>query len=44
VALQVATVLDAVGVIRLHQFTQLILVGGLAIWLVLADLRTRLHR
>ncbi|SNT54383.1 hypothetical protein SAMN05216276_105840 [Streptosporangium subroseum] len=44
VALQVATVLDAVGVIQLHQLTQLILLGGVAIWLVIADLRTRLHR
>ncbi|MGS2646858.1 hypothetical protein [Streptosporangium sp. G12] len=44
VALQVATVLDAAGVIRLHQLTQLILLGGVAIWLVVADLRTRLHR
>lgn len=44
VALQVATVLDAVGAIQLHQLTQLILIGGVAIWLVIADLRTRLHR
>jgi hypothetical protein len=44
VALQVATVLDAAGVIQLHQLTQLIVLGGVAIWLVSADLRTRLHR
>ncbi|AWS42303.1 hypothetical protein DKM19_13970 [Streptosporangium sp. 'caverna'] len=44
VALQVATVLDAAGVIQLHQLTQLILLGGVATWLVIADLRTRLHR
>jgi positive regulator of sigma E activity len=44
VALQVATVLDAAGVVHLHQLTQLILIGGVAIWLVIADLRTRLHR
>jgi hypothetical protein len=44
VALQVATVLDAADVIQLHQLTQLILLGGVAIWLVIADLRTRLHR
>jgi hypothetical protein len=44
VALQVATVLDAAGVIQLHQLTQLILLGGVAIWLMIADLRTRLHR
>src|SRR5256886_13411262 len=42
VALQVATVLDAAGVIQLHQLTQLILIGGGAIWLVFADLRPRL--
>ena len=28
----------------LHQLTQLILLGGVAIWLVIGDLRTRLHR
>ena len=44
VALQVAVVLDATGVIPLHQLTQLIVIGGVAIWLGLADLRTRLHR
>jgi hypothetical protein len=44
VALQVGTVLDSAGIIQLHQLTQLILLGGVAIWLVLADLRTRLHR
>lgn len=44
VALQVATVLDATGVIQLHQLTQLILIGGVATWLMIADLRTRLHR
>jgi hypothetical protein len=44
VALQVATLLDAAGVIQLHQLTQLILIGGVAIWQVIADLRTRLHR
>jgi uncharacterized membrane protein len=44
VGLQVATVLDAAGVIQLRQLTQLILIGGIAIWLVTADLRTRVHR
>jgi positive regulator of sigma E activity len=44
VGLQVATVLDSAGVIPLHQLTQLIVIGGLAIWLVTADLRTRFHR
>ncbi|MDI1464624.1 hypothetical protein QEZ54_27005 [Catellatospora sp. KI3] len=44
VALQVATVLDAAGIIRLHQLTQLILLGGVVVWLTIADLRTRLRR
>jgi ABC-type Co2+ transport system permease subunit len=44
VALQVATLLDAAGVVQLHQLAQPILLGGLAIWLGTADLRTRLNR
>ncbi|WP_454858966.1 hypothetical protein [Promicromonospora soli] len=44
VGLQVATVLDSAEVVPLRQLTQLIVVGGLAIWLVTADLRTRFHR
>ena len=44
VALQVATVLDSAGVIQLHQLTQLIVIGGMAIWYVTADLRTRFNR
>lgn len=44
VGLQVATVLDSAEVIPLHQLAQLIVIGGLAIWLVTADLRTRFHR
>lgn len=44
VGLQVATLLDAAGIIRLHQLAQLILLGGVATWLLIADLRTRLHR
>jgi Kef-type K+ transport system membrane component KefB len=44
VALQLATLLDAAGVIPLHQLSQLILLGGITVWLLIADLRTRLHR
>ena len=44
VGLQVATLLDAAGVVRLHQVAQLIIIGGVGIWLVIADLRTRLRR
>jgi cation transport ATPase len=44
VALQVATVLDSAGVIQLHQLAQPIVIGGVGIWLVIADLRTRWHR
>jgi hypothetical protein len=44
VALQVGIVLDAADVIQLHQLTQLIIIGGVVIWLVIADLRTRLQR
>jgi hypothetical protein len=40
----VATLLDAAGIIQLHQLAQLIVLGGIAIWLMIADLRTRLHR
>ncbi|MEU5696499.1 hypothetical protein [Actinosynnema sp. NPDC020468] len=44
VGLQVATLLDAAGIVALHQLAQLILLGGVAIWLSIADLRTRFHR
>jgi hypothetical protein len=44
VALQVAAVLDSAGVVQLHQLTQPILIGGMAIWHVTADLRTRFNR
>ncbi|WP_218108513.1 hypothetical protein, partial [Actinacidiphila rubida] len=44
VGLQVATLLDAAGVIQLHQLAQAILLGGVAIWMTIADLRTRLNR
>ncbi|MEU1879747.1 hypothetical protein ABZ470_20735 [Streptosporangium sp. NPDC020072] len=44
VALQVATLLDAAGVVRLQQLAQVILLGGVATWLLIADLRTRLNR
>jgi uncharacterized protein YacL len=44
VGLQVATLLDSAGVIALHLLVQPILIGGVMIWLGIADLRTRLHR
>ena len=44
VGLQVATLLDAAGVIALHQLAQPIVLGGVAIWLLIADLRTRFPR
>ncbi|WP_051114713.1 hypothetical protein [Actinokineospora enzanensis] len=44
VGLQVATLLDAAGIIQLHQLAQLILIGGVVIWLTIADLRTRFTR
>jgi hypothetical protein len=44
VGLQVATVLDSAGIVALHRLTQLILIGGVVIWLVTADVRTRLPR
>jgi hypothetical protein len=44
VGLQVATLLDAAGVVQLHQVAQLILIGGVGIWLTIADLRTRFRR
>lgn len=44
VGLQMATLLDAAGIVRLHRLAQLILLGGVAIWLLIADLRTRFHR
>ncbi|WP_062440282.1 hypothetical protein [Herbidospora daliensis] len=44
VGLQVATLLDAAGVIELHQVAQLIILGGVWVWLLVADLRTRFHR
>src|SRR2546423_8415890 len=44
VALQVATLLDSAGVIQLHRLAQPIVIGGVAIWLGIADLRTRLHQ
>ncbi len=44
VALQVATLLDAAEIIQLRQLTQLIVIGGVGIWLTIADLRTRFHR
>jgi len=44
VALQGATLLDSAGVIEVRQLVQPILLGGVAIWLVVADLRTRWRR
>ena len=44
VGLQVATLLDSAGVVQLRQLAQPIVIGGVGIWLVIADLRTRLHR
>lgn len=44
VALQVATLLDAADIVALHHLAQLILIGGVAIWLTVADLRTRRSR
>ncbi|GIE77192.1 hypothetical protein Aph02nite_31420 [Actinoplanes philippinensis] len=44
VALQVAAVLDAAGVVALHQVAQPIVIGGMAVWHVIADLRTRFTR
>ena len=44
VSLQLAMVLDAADVVGLRGLIPLILIGGLAVWLVIADLRTRLHR
>ncbi|MGV4988957.1 hypothetical protein ACVB8X_41140 [Streptomyces sp. NRAIS4] len=44
VGLQVATLLDAAGVIQLHRLAEAILLGGVGLWLTIADLRTRLHR
>jgi hypothetical protein len=43
VGLQAAILLDAAGIIQLHQVAQLIILGGVAIWMTIADLRTRLH-
>ncbi|MFC4066386.1 hypothetical protein [Actinoplanes subglobosus] len=44
VALQVAAVLDSAGIIEMRQVTQLIVIGGMAVWHVIADLRTRFNR
>ena len=44
VGLQLATLLDSAGIVELRHLAQLILVAGLAIWLGIADLRTRLNR
>lgn len=41
VALQVAGFLDAAGIGDLRQSFQLIIIGGILVWQVIADLRTR---
>ena len=43
-ALQVAMLLDAVGIGSLRLAVPLIGFGGILVWLTVADLRTRLHR
>jgi len=42
--LQVATVLDAADVVPVRQPVQPIMFGGPAVWLLVADLRTRVRR
>ncbi|TFE31948.1 hypothetical protein E0F15_09430 [Frankia sp. B2] len=44
VGLQLAALLDAAGIVQLRQLTQIITIGGVAMWLLIADLRTRLRR
>jgi Kef-type K+ transport system membrane component KefB len=44
VALQLATLLDAAGIIQPRQLVQPILLGGTGLWLLIANLRIRLHR
>ena len=44
VALQIATLLDATGRVALRLTIEPIIMGGIALWLLIADLRTRLHR
>jgi hypothetical protein len=44
VALQIAGLLAAIGVGELRQSVQLIIIGGILTWQLVADLRTRFHR
>jgi len=44
VSLQIAGILDAAGIGQLRQSFQLIVIGGIALWLLVADLRTRFAR
>lgn len=44
VSLQIAGLLAAVGVGDLRQSFQLIIIGGILTWQLVADLRTRFHR
>ncbi len=44
VGLQTAVLLDATDVVGLRPLSEAIVLGGVGIWFVIADLRTRLHR
>jgi hypothetical protein len=44
VALQIAGLLAAIGIGELRQSVQLIIIGGILTWQLVADLRTRFHR
>ncbi|WP_235433461.1 hypothetical protein [Protofrankia coriariae] len=44
VGLQIAALLDAADIVQLRQLVQAITIGGVAMWLLIADLRTRLRR
>ncbi len=44
VGLQTAVLLDATDIVGLRPLSEAIVLGGVGIWLVIADLRTRLHR
>ncbi|MCK9926992.1 hypothetical protein MXD62_07390 [Frankia sp. Mgl5] len=44
VGLQIAVLLDATDIVGLRPLSEAIVIGGVGIWFVIADLRTRLHR
>ncbi|MBL7489660.1 hypothetical protein I6A60_12170 [Frankia sp. AgB1.9] len=44
VGLQAAVLLDAADIVGLRPLSEVIVIGGVAVWLGIADLRTRLHR